>query len=265
MDPKSPEAGDEPQELHDLPPDAFNERVHSFEHWLTSVHGYLEERPWGHREDLDAGEISPEVRDRLIATLCNYCVGETAALEGAGGLIRVAPNRASKIFVATQAVDEARHLEVLVHRLRELGVEDPETEITNRAHPSLLSFKEKLLALVANGEWLSALFAQNVILEAMEFTVFRHHAGRTDPVTRDLLIGIIKDERRHIGFGENELGRCLKADPSASAKLVTVRKQLDPLVLETFDLALRDLGAPVEERTELGRDYLGAVGRLGIA
>lgn len=251
--------------LHDLPPDAFYERVHSFEHWLDSVNGYLEGRPWGHREDLSSGEILPETRERLITALCNYCVGETAALEGAGGLIRVAPNRAAKIFVATQVADEARHLEVFTHRLRELGVEDPESEIVSRAHPSLLTFKEELLALVEQGDWLRAVFAQNVILEAMEFTVFRRHASETDPITQDLLNGVINDERRHIGFGENELGRCLKSDPSAAAKLAEIRRQLDPLVLETFELTLRDLGAPADERTELGRDYLGAVGRLGVA
>ncbi|MCP3986717.1 MAG: ferritin-like domain-containing protein [bacterium] len=251
--------------LHDLSRDSFHERVHTFGHWFDSVNGYLEGRPLGYKEDLSAGEISPEVRDRLIATLCNYCVGETAALEGSGGLIRVAPNRSAKIFIATQAVDEARHLEVFTNRLRELGVEDPEAEIVSRAHPSLLKFKEKLLALVDQGDWLRAVFAQNVILEAMEFTVFQRHSTETDPITQDLLSGIINDERRHIGFGENELGRCLHADPGAAEKLVAVRQQLDPLVLETFDLALRDMGAPANERTELGRDYMDAVGRLGIA
>lgn len=252
-------------DLHELPPDAFHDRVHSFEHWLGSIHGYLEDRPWGHREDLVTEELEADTRDRLITTLCNYCVGETAALEGSGGLIRVAPNRALKVFIATQTADEARHLEVLIHRLGELGVDEPEREIARRTHPSLFSFKQKLLALVSSGDWLRALFAQNVVLEAMEFTVFRQHAGQTDPITRDLLIGIIKDERRHIGFGENVLGRHLKVDPGAAAKLASVRAELDPLVLETFELALRDLGVPASRRTELGKEYLAAVGRLGIA
>ncbi len=251
-------------ELHDLPPDLFHEHVHSFEHWLGSVHGYLEDRPWGHREDLATGELSAAERDRLVSTLCNYCVGETAALEGAGGLIRVAPNRPLKVFVATQAADEARHLEVLIHRLRELGVDDPEAEITRRAHPGLLRFKQELLGLVGDGDWLRALFAQNVILEAMEFTVFRYHAREADPVTKDLLVGIIKDERRHIGFGENELGRQLKQDADAAARLAAVRERLDPLVLQSFEQALEELAVPAGERHELGRDYLAAVGRLGI-
>jgi len=44
-----------------------------------------------------------------------------------------------------------------------------------------------------------------------------------------------------------------------------VRGELDPLVLASFGRTLGALGAPAAERTELGRDYLRAVGRLGIA
>ena len=88
------------------------------------------------------------------------------------------------------------HLEVLLHRLRELGVDDPEAEIARSANPSLLQFKRRLLELVGSKDWEAAVFAQNVILECMEFTVFRTHASRTDPVTREVLEGVVKDERR---------------------------------------------------------------------
>ena len=53
------------------------------------------------------------------------------------------------------------------------------------------------------------MFAQNVILETMEYTVFRLHAADADAVTKDVLAGVISDERRHAGFGENDLGRSL--------------------------------------------------------
>ena len=84
--------------------------------------------------------------DRLITTLCNYSVGETAALEGAAGLVQLAPDRNSKIFMATQVADEARHLEVFLHRLRELGVGDPESEIERRAQPALVELSGRLNA-----------------------------------------------------------------------------------------------------------------------
>ncbi len=251
-------------EIHDLAPEAFHEHVHSFEHWLQSVRSYLDERPYGHREDLEEEVLPPEQRERVVAVLCSYALGETAALEGAGGLIRQAPNRPAKIFLATQAVDEARHLEVIFHRMHELGVPDPEAELVARAHPALARFKERLLQLVAGGDWQCALFAQNVVLEAMEFAAFLHHAKQADAITRDLLLGIIRDERRHIGFGESEIGRCLHRDAALRPRLEALRRELDPLVLECFQETLRAVAAPTGEDLELGRDYLAAVGRLAI-
>jgi 1,2-phenylacetyl-CoA epoxidase catalytic subunit len=179
-------------------------------------------------------------------------------------MIVFAPNRRQKIFLATQVVDEARHLEVLHHRLIELGVSDPETEILRRANRSLRAFHKRLIELVNSKDWDAALFAQNVILECMEFAAFQTHVQRADPVTREVLEGIIKDERRHMGFGENDLGRRLESAPHVRSRLSELRKELDALVLDTFEESLDALGTPRSERPELGRTYLAAVERLGF-
>lgn len=252
------------REVHGLEPDEFRSEVHSFEFWFQSVEGYLSGRPYGRRPDTPEAPLADAERQRLITALCNYCVGETSALEGASGLIAIAPNREVKIFLATQVVDEARHLEVLFRRLQELGVADPEAEIGHRASHSLVTFRRRLLELVGSKDWEAALFAQNVILEAMEFTAFQSHAERADPRTRELLEGIVKDERRHMGFGENEIGRRLSSTPHIRARLDEVRRQLDPLILESFEETLAALGLPRDERPELGRSYLRAVARLGF-
>jgi len=253
------------REVHALAPEEFLEEVHSFEFWLHSVEGYLADTEFGHRPaPAPEPELSPDRRERLITALCNYCIGETAALEGASGLIGFAPNRQTKIFLATQVVDEARHLEVLTHRLTELGVADAEREIERRATRSLQVFRRRLLELVASKDWEAAIFAQNVILEAMEFAAFQAHARNADPITREVLEGVIKDERRHMGFGENDLGRRLQAAPHVRARLQRVKAEFDPLVLETFEETLAQLGIPRSERPELGRNYLATVARLGF-
>jgi 1,2-phenylacetyl-CoA epoxidase catalytic subunit len=252
-------------EPHALAADDFLEEVHSFEFWFQAVEGYLSGHPYGHDPRAKEAPLADDERERLVTTLCNYCVGETAALEGASGMIAFAPNRQQKIFLATQVVDEARHLEVLQHRLRDLGVASPEAEIGRRASRSLLAFKKRLLEFVGGKDWEAALFAQNVILECMEFTVFQTHASRADPVTKEVLEGIVKDERRHMGFGENDLGRRLKSAPHVRARLSEMRRELDPLVLETFEECIDALGLPRSERPELGRSYLAAIERLGFA
>jgi ribonucleotide reductase beta subunit family protein with ferritin-like domain len=251
-------------EIHGLEPEHFLEEVHSFDFWFHSVQGYLEGTTFGHHPDLPRPHLSETERERLITVLCNYCVGETAALEGSSGLIAIAPNRMSKIFLATQVVDEGRHVEVFLHRLSELGVANPEAEIEHRANRKLLEFKNRLLDLVANRDWAAAIFAQNVILEAMEFVVFEAHAQNADPVTRELLLGIVKDERRHIGFGENSLGRLLQVAPDLRTRLWTVKRDLDHLVLATFRDMVIDIGLPRAGDIELGRAYLNATKRLGL-
>lgn len=251
-------------DIHGMEPEAFREHVHSFEFWFGSVEGYLSGRSYGCRADTPEVELGETERDRLVTALCNYCVGETAALDGASSLVAIAPNRDAKIFLATQAADEARHLEVLLHRLGELGVTEPEAEIEARASRPLLAFKRRLLELVSSRDWEASLFAQNVILEAMEFAVFRSHARRADPRTREMLEGIVADERRHMGFGENDLGRRLAQTPHIRARLAGVRGELDRLILDTFEQTQEMLEVPRSEREELGRSYLEIVSRLGF-
>lgn len=251
-------------EPHALDTDEFLDEVQSFEFWFGAVEGYLSDRPFGHSPDAVEDDLDPVRRDRLITTLCNYCVGETAALDGASGLVRLAPNRHSKIFMATQVVDEARHLEVFLARLADLGVEDPEVEIARRANPALLEFKNSLLGLVDNGDWSAAVFAQNVVLETMEFTVFRTHERSADAVTAEVLRGVISDERRHFGFGENDIGRRMVDDPDLGPRLDDLRHRFDSLVLGVFEHAMGELSLPRDEAHSLGRDYLNTIERLGL-
>jgi 1,2-phenylacetyl-CoA epoxidase catalytic subunit len=251
-------------DVHDLDPQSFLEEVHSFEFWFQAVEGYLSGTTWGHRPETVDVPMSAEDRDRLITVLCNYCVGEAAALEGASGLIAIAPNRLAKVFLSTQVADEGRHLEVFYHRMRDLGVADPEREVERRASRSLQTFRRRLLELVASKDWEAAIFAQNVILESLEFTVFQDHARAADPVTAEVLRGVVKDERRHIGFGENELGRRVASAPHIRARIGQIKKELDHHVLEALEETTLLLGMPRDEHERLGRAYLESVERLGF-
>ena len=261
VDPVSPDIDFDP---HALGEEEFLSEVQSFEFWFQAVEGYLSERPYGRADTVVDTPLDESHRESLITILCNYCVGEAAALEAASGMVRLAPNHNARIFMATQVADEARHLEVFLHRLRELGVEDPEAEVGRRANAQIVDFKAKLLELVDAHDWDAAVFAQNVILETMEYTVFRFHARGADPITAAILEGVISDERRHLGFGENDLGRRLAGDDSGRSRLAEVKRDLDSLVLGVFDATYEDLRIPAGDRPSLGRDYLDAVERLGL-
>ena len=97
-------------EPHLLDEDDFLREVQSFSFWFETVEGYLSERPHGRDPDLLEPPLTDVQRQTLVTILCNYCVGEAAALEASSSLVRLAPNHNARIFMATQAVDEARHL-----------------------------------------------------------------------------------------------------------------------------------------------------------
>ncbi|GIW39810.1 MAG: hypothetical protein KatS3mg076_0387 [Candidatus Binatia bacterium] len=251
----------EEPEIHELAREDFVREVRSFRFWFESVRGYLsfDEEPGAPEHVPSADE-----RERLVTVLCNYCVGETAALEGASGLVALASDHDAKIFLATQAADEARHLEAFLRRLSELGIPEPETEIERRGAPTLLEFRRRLLDFVHTGNWVAAVFAQNVLLESLEFAVFQHHARVADPRTGRILAGIVKDERRHIGFGENEIGRALLSDPSRRALLGRIHLELSPLLQKAVEDCGAAAGLAPRDVEAVRRLYGETLGRLGV-
>ena len=135
-------------EPHLLAEDDFRREVQSFQFWFDSVEGYLADRPHGHEPTLVDEPMADEDRRRLVTILCNYCVGEAAALEASSGLVRLAPNHHARIFMATQVVDQVLHLEGFLHRLGELGVDDPQAEV-DVVNPGLQAFRRRLLKSTA--------------------------------------------------------------------------------------------------------------------
>src|SRR5438105_8802238 len=128
--------------------------AYSIQNWLESCpQGYLENTEYGHA----AGEQEPEelLRNELMHTesvraTVQLVVGERCALAASSGLINSAPDEASKRFLATQTLDEARHVEIFTHRLFDLGVhkEDLESTIREYANPNLVKFAGVLLERV---------------------------------------------------------------------------------------------------------------------
>ena len=106
--------------------------TYSIQRWLESCpQGYLGGTEYGHLP----GEHEP---DRLVsdAAICEHAIrvtvqlvaAERCALAASSGLINAAPDDASKRFLATQTLDEARHVEVFTQRLYDLGVRKAELE-----------------------------------------------------------------------------------------------------------------------------------------
>jgi hypothetical protein len=172
-------------------------------------------------------------------------VGERCALSASSGLINAAPDEASRRFLATQTLDEARHVEIFTQRLFDLGVKknDLESVIQQHANRNLVKFAEILLEKVDKKDFVAGVVGQNIVLEGMAFTVFEMlHAlnEEVNPKFAHTLSGTIADERRHIGFGENRIGSLLKQHPDRKPEIERMQKDMSYFMLATFADAFRN-------------------------
>ncbi len=249
--------------------------AYSIQSWLESCpQAYLMDTEYGHEPD----EAEPDflmqndvLRQDAIRTTVQLIVGERCALAASSGLINAAPDEASKRFLATQTIDEARHVEVFTHRLYDLGVRKADLESTLREHanPNLVRFAELLLEKVDKKDFVAGVVGQNVVLEGMAFSVFEmmHAMNRElNPKFGHTLSGTIADERRHVGFGENRIGSLIKEHPERKADVERLQRDMSYYMLATFADAFRDTQAMTElERLNVERSHETYQGRdLGV-
>jgi len=229
--------------------------AYSIQNWLESCpQGYLEDTEFGHTP----GESEPEemlanevLRQEAVRSTVQLVVGERCALAASSGLINAAPDEGSKRFLATQTLDEARHVEVFTQRLLDLGVRknDLESVISAHANPNLVKFAEVLLEKVDKKDFIAGVVGQNIVLEGMAFSVFEmmHALNQAmNPKFAHTLAGTIADERRHIGFGENRIGSLIKEHPERKADVEQMQKEMSYYMLATFADAFRNNPAEAE-------------------
>jgi hypothetical protein len=216
---------------------------YDIQYWLESCpQGYLMDTEYGHAADAKEPEFlltDPVLREEAIGTVVQLVVGERAALAASSGLINAAPDEASKRFLATQTLDEARHVEVFTQRLYDLGVKanELETVIQRHANPNLARFAELLLEKVDKKDFVAGVVGQNVILEGMAFHVFElMYAGnqKANPKFAQTLSGTIADERRHVGFGENRIGSLIREFPERKRDVERLQREMSYYMLATF-------------------------------
>jgi len=236
--------------------------AYSIQSWLESCpQGYLEGTEYGHQPD----EAEPELllanevlHEETIRTTVQLVVGERCALAASSGLINAAPDEASKRFLATQTLDEARHVEVFTHRLYDLGVRKNEIEsvIEQYANRNLVRFAEVLLEKVDKKDFVAGVVGQNIVLEGLAFSVFEMMYAMSEamnPKFAHTLSGTIADERRHVGFGENRIGSLIKQHPERKAEVERMQKEMSYYMLATFADAFRNNRAAAE-LDRIGRD-----------
>jgi hypothetical protein len=134
-----------------------------------------------------------EVARRSAAfMLSNFLHGEQGALMVAAQLVNAVPHMDAKFYAATQTLDEARHVEVFAAYVRKLG----------EVQPIAPSLKQLLDDVLGTEDWLLKAVGMQVVTEGLALYSFRDMRNATrEPLLKDLLTRVSRDEARHTGYG----------------------------------------------------------------
>ena len=192
--------------------------------------------------------ITAAQREELTAhlteqALSQFLHGEQGALMVAARLVGTSPDLEAKLYSATQAMDEARHVEVFAKYLKRSGT----------IHPVVPSLRALLTKILAADEWVKMLIGMQVVVEGAALTSFHAYRERAvDPLLAGLLDGVIRDEARHFGFGSIYVQRTVEA---------LNEDDREALAASAFEYVLMFSAT----RLDSLRNYGGALAKVGLS
>ncbi|MBX3025991.1 ferritin-like domain-containing protein [bacterium] len=125
--------------------------------------------------------------------LSQFMHGEQGALIVASQLTGAVPWMDAKYYAATQTMDEARHVEVFARYLRDkLEWEWP-------INPNL---KQLLDLIITDSRWDMKYLGMQILVEGLAMAAFSSmYQMAVEPLVRDVVHYVMKDESRHVAFG----------------------------------------------------------------
>ncbi len=228
----------------DWNPDRFD-----VQHWLGRA-------AWRTLKDTEYGigrEIAPThfavLDDKLVnqiykLDIATFLTAERVSYKGIAKLIQHAPDEASQIFLATQAVDEARHYEVFSERLAQFGVspEDRDQMMEDMTTKELRAFYHLIEEQVDRGDFAAAMMAHNIVLEGMAYPIYRYEAAYWsvfDPSLTQLIRGAFADEVHHVRYGEAIIQRYTKLGDDTRNRMQKLAHDFHGLMSSVFESSIR--------------------------
>ena len=128
--------------------------------------------------------------------------GEQGALLVASQLVSCAPTFDAKLYASSQTFDEARHVETFNRYLQDkVGIQYP-------VNPHLKALLDKILS---DPRWDLKFIGMQIIIEGLALAAFNTmRMTCMDPLLKDLIYLVTRDEARHVTFGVNYLEYIVK-------------------------------------------------------
>lgn len=219
------------------------------QHWLGRA-------PWRTLKDTEYGigkDPAPThfavIDDKLVnqiykLDIATFLTAERVSYTGIAKLMQHAPDEASQIFLATQAVDEARHYEVFCQRLAQFGVspEDRDQMMEDMTTKELRAFYDLIKEQVDRGDFAAAMMAHNIILEGMAYPIYRYESAYWsvfDPSLTQLIRGAFADEVHHVRYGEAIIQRYSKLGDDSRNTMQRLAREFHSLMTSVFESSIR--------------------------
>ena len=132
-------------------------------------------------------------REVTAWSVSQFLHGEQGALLAAAQLVDSVPDLDSKLYGATQVVDEARHVDVYNRYLHEkIGFSYP-------VNPHL---KTLLDLILKDSRWDMKFLGMQIMVEGLALAAFGMiRNNTTEPLMRELTTYVMGDEARHVAYG----------------------------------------------------------------
>jgi hypothetical protein len=137
--------------------------------------------------------------------LSQFLHGEQGALLVASQLVSCAPTMDAKYYAASQTFDEARHVEVFSRYLNEK---------VRFMYPINKHLKMLLDKVLTDPRWDLKFIGMQIVIEGLALAAFNTQKMITsDPLLRQILEYVIRDEARHVAFGVTYMEEFVKSLP----------------------------------------------------
>ncbi|HLJ98456.1 MAG TPA: ferritin-like domain-containing protein [Streptosporangiaceae bacterium] len=147
-------------------------------------------RQWDKLTQAERDELNVHLSSWLFS---QFLHGEQGALTVAARIVESVPDMDSKFYAATQAMDEARHVELFSRFVKEkIGI----------YYPINTDLARLLGDALGDSRWDMPYLGMQVLIEGLALAAFGVHRDITNnALVKQLLAYVMQDEARHVAFG----------------------------------------------------------------